>query len=118
MAPTTAAPRKIPATVLVAGAIMAALLIAFAVYLSLPAHKTAPPGPTPEAKAYLDHLALSDVNMKAAENFMQQQVVEIQGKISNNGPRPIRRLVVLCVFNDVSGHAIYQERVPVVQGGN
>jgi hypothetical protein len=118
MGSTTAAPRRIPATLLIAGGVLLAVLIAFGVYLSLPARSTNALGPTPEAKAYLDHLTLSDVNMKAAENFMQQQVVEIQGKITNNGSRPIRKIDVLCIFNDVSSHPVHQERVPVVQGGN
>lgn len=56
--------------------------------------------------------------MQAAENLMNQQVVEILGKISNNGPRPISRIDVVCIFRDLNGKAVYQQRVPVVEGGN
>ena len=45
---------------------------------------------TPEAKAYTRNLQLSDVEMKANENYFQQTVVEIEGKIANTGARPAR----------------------------
>jgi hypothetical protein len=116
MPSTTAAARKPPLPLLIVGALFLAALIGFGVYLSRPAHLAGATGPTEEAKAYLEYLALSDVAMKASENFMQQQVVEIEGKIANNGSRSIRRVDVSCIFRDVSGKPIYQERVPVVQG--
>ena len=68
-----------------------------------------------EAKAYLGNLQLSDVKMQAAENFMQQQVVEVDGKITNNGPRALKSIDVYCLFYSVDGHMIHRERVPVVR---
>ncbi len=41
--------------------------------------------------------------MKAAENFMKQQVVEIEGKIANKGPRPLESIDVYCFFAGRSG---------------
>ena len=52
--------------------------------------------------------------MKAAENFMKQQVVEIDGKISNNGNRRIRSVDVYCMFYSVDGKEVHRERVPIV----
>ena len=63
------------------------------------------------------NLALSDVSMKASENFMRQRVVEIEGKISNNGPRPLRSIDVYCLFYGVDGRELYRERVPIVPAG-
>ncbi len=72
-------------------------------------------GASPEARAYVRDLALSDVGMKAAENFMKQQIVEIDGKITNNGPRPLQSVEVYCLFFSVDGREIYRERVPIVR---
>jgi hypothetical protein len=68
-----------------------------------------------EAKAYVKNLGLSDVKMQAAENFMQQQVVEVSGKISNNGSRPLETVDVYCLFYGVDGRLIHRERVPIIR---
>jgi hypothetical protein len=114
MARPTAAPRNIPPVAVAIGAAALVVLVAGLVYLSRPAPKTQEKTPSAEAKAYLPHLQLSDVSMKATENFMKQQVVEIEGKITNNGPRPIKRIEVECIFAGLSEPEVYRERVPVV----
>jgi hypothetical protein len=68
-----------------------------------------------EAKAYVRNLELADVTMQAAENFMQQQVVEVAGKITNRGNRPLESIDVYCLFYNVNGSVIHRERVPVVR---
>ena len=117
MASPIAARKKFPVALVLVSAIFLAALIAGVVYLSKPVTPRTPPGPSPEARAYLPNLALSDVEMKASENFMKQQVVEVTGKIANNGPRPIQRIEVYCIFKGVDGQEVYRERVPVVQMG-
>jgi hypothetical protein len=52
--------------------------------------------------------------MQATENFMQQRVVEIQGKITNNGPRALESVDVYCLFYGVDGREIYRERLAIV----
>ena len=47
---------------------------------------------------------------------MKQQVVEVQGKISNNGSRVLSAINVYCLFYGVDGHELYREKVPVVGG--
>ena len=116
MATPTATPKKVPATLLLVSAVFVVALIAGFVYLSKPVAPSSPPGPSREATAYLPNLALSDVDIKATENFMKQQVVEVVGKITNNGPRTIQRIDVYCIFRGVDGQEVYRERVPVVQG--
>ncbi len=79
-----------------------------------------PPGPPPlteEAREYVrsGFLALSEVEMKAAENYMMTTVVEITGKITNKGPRPISAVELTCLFRDPYGQVIHRERVPIVR---
>jgi hypothetical protein len=68
-----------------------------------------------DAKAYVQHLKLSGVEMKATANFAGAAVVEIVGNISNNGDRSISRVELSCIFYDVSGLVVLKERVPIVR---
>jgi len=68
-----------------------------------------------DARAYVKNLNLSDVTIKATENFMHQQVVEVEGTISNRGPRPLKSVAVYCIFSAIDGHELHRERVPIVQ---
>ncbi|HBY62827.1 MAG TPA: hypothetical protein DEH78_23635, partial [Solibacterales bacterium] len=43
----------------------------------------APSASAGEARAYVKNLALSEVDMKATESYLQSQLVEITGKITN-----------------------------------
>jgi hypothetical protein len=77
-------------------------------------HPPALPVLTAEAKQYVHNLQLSDVEMKAAESYMKQQVVEIVGNITNNGPRTLKVVEINCVFYDAYGQLVLRERVPIV----
>jgi hypothetical protein len=117
MATPAAVKKFVPLTPLLFGLIVVAILIGGLGYLNKPAPKPQTEGvASAEAKAYLPHLALSDVAMQATENFMQQQVVEVNGKISNNGPRPLASVEVYCLFYGVSGRELKRERLPIVGG--
>ena len=118
MASASAPGKKIPVTPLVVSAVCVIVLIVGAAYLSRPTPTPAQDTPaTAEAKAYLPNLQLSNVTMQATENFMKQQVVEVQGKITNNGPRPLALVEVYCLFYGVDGREIHRERLPVVRSG-
>lgn len=76
-----------------------------------------PPKPgvlTPEAKQYVRNLSLSDVDMKAAESYMKQAVVEVTGKIGNKGDRTLKLVEINCVFRDAFGQVVLRERVAIV----
>jgi hypothetical protein len=78
-----------------------------------------PPAPekpvlTAEAKAYVRHLRLSEVDMKAKQSYFRQEVVEIVGKISNDGNRPLKLLEINCVFQNPYGQVVLRERVAIV----
>jgi hypothetical protein len=77
-------------------------------------HPAAPAVLTAEAKQYVHSLQLSEVEMKATESYMKQKVVEITGKIANNGPRAINVIEINCVFRDAYGQVVLRERVTVV----
>ena len=95
-----------------AGAVVA--LIAGLLYLNRPAPKPPEAQASSDAKAYLANLELKDVTMQATENFMKQQVVEVEGSIGNNGPRALRSIDVYCLFYGADGHELHRERVPGV----
>ncbi|MBV8897357.1 MAG: hypothetical protein JO051_12655 [Acidobacteriaceae bacterium] len=116
MATSAATRSKPPKALLVAGVLVVLALIAAAIYLArTPASTTSDATASAEAKAYLPNLQLTDVSMKATENFMKQQVLEIEGKITNKGPRPLEGVEIYCYFSGVDGRTVYRERVPIVQ---
>ncbi len=86
-------------------------------YLDYSAKRQTSTGPslTPEAKAYVRNLSLSGVEMKATESYLKQAVVEITGKISNNGPRALRSVEINCVFYDPYGQVVLRQRVAIVR---
>ena len=46
---------------------------------------------------------------------MKQQVVEVQGKITNDGPRPLKSVDIYCLFYGIDGREIHRERIPILQ---
>jgi hypothetical protein len=101
---------------IIIGAVTLVLLVAAYFYLNHPQPESQPDtAASTEAKAYVKNLGLSDVKMQASENFMQQQVVEISGKISNDGDRPLQRVDVYCLFYGTNGQLAHRERVPIVK---
>jgi hypothetical protein len=115
MSPTPAI-RKLPLAFLLGGSLVLVAVVAASLYLRKPSpENTQNEQASPEARAYVSNLVLSGVTMKAAENFMQQQVVEIEGKITNNGPQPLESVDVYCLFRGVDGHELRRERVSIMR---
>ena len=73
---------------------------------------------TPEAKAYTKNLKLASVEMKATEAYLGNAVVEITGKITNGGDKPLQQVDLMCVFYDAAGQLLTRERVPIVRAKN
>ena len=69
---------------------------------------------TPEAKEFTRNLQLSDVVMQANQSFANQLVVEIQGKISNNGDRALDVVEIYCVFRDAYNQTVLRKRLTIV----
>jgi len=83
--------------------------------LRSPSGPPEPPGLTSEAKAYTKFLGLADVEMSAHDSFMQSTLVEIKGKITNKGDRPLKVVEINCVFYDPYLQVIHRERVAIVR---
>ena len=70
---------------------------------------------TPEAKAYVRSLKITDSDMKAHESFAGViGVVEITGRITNDGDRPLNMVEIYCTFYDSYKQLVLRERVPIV----
>jgi hypothetical protein len=103
-------------------ALVASFVLALGVagfwYLDRSSKQPPPPRPplTEEARAYVreQKLKLSDVGLKAHENYMHQSVVEITGNIGNAGERTLKTVELNCVFYDADGLVVLRERVPIV----
>lgn len=104
----------IPTSVLITAVV--GLLLAGGVYY-LYTHPAPKPSIelTPEAKAYTRHLRLADVEMKATASYLGQEVVEIVGKIGNEGDRDLQQVDLTCVFYDMYGQVVRRQRVSIVR---
>jgi hypothetical protein len=112
----TAVERKGIPVALLAVALVVVLGAGFFLYLDRASNRPPPP-PAPltaEAKAYVHSLRLMDVDMQKHESYMKQAVVEITGKIGNNGSRNLRVVEINCVFYDPYGQLVLRKRVPIV----
>jgi hypothetical protein len=105
---------RIGVPVYIAGA-LALLGLGLFLYLEYAAkHAPADAPLTPEAKAYVRNLKLSDVEIKANKSYLNQMVVEIDGKIGNAGDRPLNTVEIYCIFYDAYGQLVLRSRVPIV----
>ena len=86
-------------------------------YLQRPAPPQQGPVLTEEARAYIrdGSLKLSEVGMKATKSYMNQMVVEITGKITNNGQRSVKQVDLNCVFYDPYSQLVLRDRVSIVK---
>jgi hypothetical protein len=69
---------------------------------------------SPEAKAYVRNLKLSDVTMKATESYLKQRIIEIEGNIGNAGDRTLDVVEIYCIFYDNFGQLVLRRRVPII----
>ena len=91
-------------------------LFSFLVFASGCSHAPkAEPPLTPEGKAYVRSLALTDTSMKASDSYAQQTLTEIEGKIQNTGNKSVDRVDVFCNFFDQNGILILKERGALVK---
>jgi hypothetical protein len=105
---------QIGVPVYVAGACAALALLVF-LYMQYAAKHVPVDAPlTPEAKAYVKNLRLGDVEIKANKSYLNQMVVEIDGKIGNAGDRALDTVEIYCVFYDSYGQLVLRSRVPIV----
>ena len=105
---------RIGVPVYVAGAFVVLALAVF-LYTQYQVNRIPKDAPlTPEAKAYVKNLKLGDVAINANKSYLNQMVVEIDGKIGNAGDRPLDTVEIYCVFYDSYGQLVLRSRVPIV----
>ena len=80
-----------------------------------PARDAKGPVLTSDAKGYVKNLQLSGVEMKATEAAMNIRVVEIIGNIKNAGDRPLKSVLLNCIFYDAYGQVVLKDRVEIVR---
>lgn len=108
--------KEFPAGIAIALAVMLLVGGAAAWYISQP-RDTANQTPilTADAKGYVKHLKLSDVELKATDSAMAKTLIEIKGNIANNGDRKLRLVELSCVFYDPYNQVVLRERVAIVR---
>ncbi len=106
---------RVPPVVIVMGVLLVAGAAGFW-YLDRLSQQPSPPPPplTAEAKSYVSHLKLSDVDMAANEDYFHNRVVEIKGNIQNLGDRRLDLVEINCVFYDPYGQVVLRQRTPIV----
>ena len=104
-----------PVGVIVAGlAVIAGLAAAYSLYQEWLNEAPLLPILTEEARQYLPSLDLSNVEMSAEDDFLEQTIVTIVGEISNKGDRTLRAVDVNCVFRDLYQQELSRELVRIV----
>lgn len=99
----------IPIPVL-AGVIFVAVVLAVLFLLSSRQQAPEPPQPLSEdALAYSSQVLLTDLRMSAEANFLGQEIVYLDGKITNHGSKAVRQLVVRLFFYDVLRQVVLKE---------
>ena len=99
----------IPIPVL-AGVIFVAAVLAVLFLLSSRQQAPEPPQPlTEDALAYSSQVLLTDLRMSAEANFLGQEIVYLDGKITNHGSKAVRQLVVRLFFYDVLRQVVLKE---------
>lgn len=78
------------------------------------AHQPRPLELSADARQYTRNLKLSGVAIAAHESYLQQTIVEIQGRIGNAGDRPLSTVEIFCAFYDPYGQLVRRQRVPIV----
>jgi hypothetical protein len=70
---------------------------------------------TPDAKAYVKHLALGNIEMTEAEAFNGAKLIEIKGSIGNQGDRALKQVEITCIFYDTYSQVVGRQRQPIVR---
>ena len=62
-----------------------------------------------EAPGYASQVAFSDLRMSAEENFLGQQVVYLDGNVTNHGSKALRQLNIQLFFHDTLNEVVLRE---------
>lgn len=100
-------------------AVLVTAIVVSIAFIWLETRSAAPPPPpaaaSPEAKAYVANLKLSEVELKEAQAWAGNKVVELAGRITNAGGRSVKLVELTCIFLNVYGQQIGRERLAIVR---
>jgi len=99
---------------LVVAAVMLVLLGAFLLLRrSTPAPPAAPPAArpplSPEQKAYLQFIEITEPRMSAAQNFLGDTITMLDARITNKGAKEVRHLDLELTFVDTLNQVVLRE---------
>ena len=106
---------------LIVSVILAAIVAAFVIAQHRAATRPAAvraarPAPSAEQKAYLDSLPITELHMSAAANFLGATVTYLDGIITNNGAKAVRKVDVELNFVDVLNQVVLRETAHPLAG--
>src|ERR1035437_7158072 len=99
---------NVRAKLILAGGALAALLV-------LSSCKKGPAAPV-EDLAYASQVTLSGLHLSAEENFLGQQVVYLDGEMTNRGSKVVRQLKVRLFFRDLLNEVVLREEQEILGG--
>jgi hypothetical protein len=116
--------RSVAVWILVALGAMTALMAGWTLLRPRVAPSGAPSPITAEEKAYLSKISVSEARMSAAQNFLGDTVTYLNGKIANQGSRPVRDVELQLEYVDMIGQVVLRDsahavssRLPPLQPG-
>jgi len=110
--------RDVPAGVIAAVVFVVVVLAGVYWVIQQQSVREAPLAPSPEAEAYLASLAVENLRLSAEENFLQQQVTYLDGRLANQGDRTIRHLKLRLYFRDTLNQVILRVDRDVIGAGS
>jgi hypothetical protein len=119
--PQQASPSRSPFVLFLGAVVVIALLIgAWSLFTSNPQNSATParsavPRPmTPAEQAYIPSIAVDDIALSRAENFLHQQVTILNAQVTNRGSQPVPALYLQVQFDDSLGQIALRESRPVL----
>lgn len=100
--------------VALAAAVLLAIPLGFYIWYESQAEPDPAPILTEQARDYLPFLDLSHVEMRAVEGFLENELLTIEGSVTNNGDKAVELIEVNCVFRDPYEAEVGRERVRIV----
>jgi hypothetical protein len=81
---------------------------------SNPARNTVVRPMTPAEQAYVPSIAVDEIALSRAENFLHQQVTILNAQVTNSGSQPVVALYLQVQFDDSLGQIALRESRPVL----
>jgi hypothetical protein len=99
----------------IVAAALLAVVVGIGVWVTRPRGSSRMPATlSAEEQAYLPQIAVSDVRMSAAQNFLGDTVTYLDAKVTNRGSRLVRRVDLKLEFVDALGQVVLRETAHAV----